>query len=165
MRRALLPLLLFVLPTSAHAVGFGTSYGHGVEQSVRQYYVSPFLAYPTLDLYLQDMVLQLHPFELLQGFFHDDLLLGGDLYFQGWAWGAGGALHGVAVPGASLDITPDADFRPFNLEAMGQARVGLEGGDAFRYGAYIVPGLGLALADGDFDLALGGRLEVSVWVP
>jgi hypothetical protein len=163
--RRVLSLLLLALPTTAQAVGFGTSYGHGVEQSVRQYYVSPFRTYPTLDLYLQDMTLQLHPFELVQGFFDDDILLGGDLYFKGWTWGAGASLTGVAIPGASLDLTPAADFRPFNLAAMGQGRVGLEGGGAMKFGAYIVPGLGLALSDGDFDLALGGRLEVAVWVP
>lgn len=158
-------LALFALPGSAAAVGFGTTYGHGYEGSTRGYYESPFLRYPSLDLVLSGVVLQLHPLALLDGITHDDLWLGADAYFGGWSWGAGQALDGVVVPGASLDLTPDADFDHFNFSAMGQGRVGLEGGGTVRYGVYVVPGLGLALADGDFELALGGRVELALWKP
>jgi hypothetical protein len=166
MRRApflAFPLLLS-LPGSAMAVGIGTTYGYGHEGGTFGYYTSPFLLYPSLDLVLPDLVLQLHPFALLAGITHDDLWIGADAYFAGWSWGAG-ALDGVVVPGASLDLTPDADFDHFNFAAMGQGRVGLEGGDAFRFGVYVVPGLGLGLEHGDFELALGGRVELALWKP
>jgi len=158
-------LAVLALPTPAWAVGFGTSYGIGLESSTRGYYASPFNWYPSFDLHFDKVDLQLHPFGLLAGITKEEIWLGGDVYFGGRSWGTGTAVTGVFIPGASLDLVADPDFKPYNVAALGQARIGLEAGQAFCFGLYVVPGFGLAIADDEFEMMLGGRVELSFWLP
>ncbi len=165
MRRLTILCALLSLPGTAHALGYGTSYGIGAEVSGRGYYAAPFGTWPSLDLYLHSVTLQLHPLELVHGIMQDDIQLGANAYFAGRSFATGTALEGVIMPGASFDLAADTDFDPLDLALMAEGRAGLQAADAMGFGIYLVPGLGIALADGDFELMLGGRVELAIWLP
>ena len=165
MRRLFAVLALLCIPGTAQAMGYGTSYGLGLESSSRGYYVAPFGLYPSLDLYLDAMTLQFHPLELVQGITQDDIWLGANAYFPGPTFTTGTALEGTIMPGASIDLVADTDFKPLYLALMAQGRLGVQTAETMGVGVYVVPGLGLAMADGDFELMLGGHVELSIWLP
>ena len=164
MRRLTLLALLLALPAPAHAIGYGSSYGLGLETSSRGYYVSPFGLYPSLDLHLAPAWLQLYPLELVQGITIDELWIGGAGWAPGWSYGTGTVMEGVLMPGASFDLVADTDFKPLYLAVCATGRLGLPAQESMGFGAYILPSAGLALADGDFEVMLGGRMEFSLWL-
>ncbi len=165
MHRILALFTLLSLPGTAHALGYGTSYGIGLESSSRGYYVSPFGIYPSLDLYSDGALVQLHPLELVQGITQDDIWLWANAYFPGPTFSTGTGLEGTIMPGASFDLRADTDFKPLYLALMAEGRMGVQTAEAMGVGVYVVPGLGLALADGDFEVMLGGRVEIAIWLP
>ncbi len=176
MRRA--PILLAVpallaLPQVAHA-GVGSTWAFRSGSTFSYVggwgapgFTFPFHDLPSLDVRMRAVDVQFHVLEFIGGIASesDMLLLGANAYFQGMERPAPGSFVGVFDPGVSLDLAAETDFSPTNVGVMGLARLGVEAEERFGCGLYVVPAVGIGLIEEEFELLVGGSLQVSIWVP
>lgn len=162
MKRALVALALAAAPSLAHA-GWGFSYAQGPEFSTRGYYVSP-MALPTFDIHLEGAAIQINALDLVSGLTREEVILGGNVYVQALKKKVTEDVAGVVDAGGSLDLVTNFDFDPLYVALLGQMRLGAQAQKGVGAGLYVIPGLGVAMAAGELELAVGGQLQFSVWV-
>ncbi len=152
------------LASNAHAVGFGTTAGFGVDSfgggplDVGLGFGFGFA--PSLDLYFEPVVLQIHVLETLDLAVDDTLFAGANVYVGVHEGDIGGGWQGVVQPGGSLDLFLD----PVVMSLAGECRFGIQAANAMGFGIYVVPGLGVIAGDGDGELYAGGALQISAWI-
>lgn len=157
------PVALLGLAGTAHAtdISVGTSYGIGLQSTNFGFAsVGSVRALPSLDLYFDKFILRLYPLDLLNNLASDNIVLAVDGYVGAVEQPIGGSWNGVVQPGGNFAI---ADFDSLLVEIAGSARLGAETGDGAHVGAYVVPMIGIGIADGELALITGGRIEMSVW--
>lgn len=112
---------------------------------------------PTLDLYFDDVLLQVHALDTLDMLFDEQIFLGANLYFDLGDAPTRNGWKPVLAPGAGVDLMGD----PFFLILTGEARLGLEMQGPAGVSFAVVPALGIAVGDIDTDLVTGGTLQFS----
>jgi hypothetical protein len=134
----------------AHAFEMGTSVGVGVDG----------LSFaPSLDLYFEPIVLQIHALDTLDAAFDEDLYLGANLYVHVAEQPVGNSWQAVIQPGASLDIWGD----PTSIGIAMESRFGAQVKETAGFGFYLVPALGIVTSGGRAEPYAGGALQISVW--
>lgn len=162
MKRAIVALALAAAPSLAHA-GWGFSYAQGSEFSTRGYYVSPMVL-PTFDIHADSLAVQINALDLISGVTREQVVVGGNVYVQAMKKKVSEEIAGVVDAGGSLDLVTNFDFDPVNVALLGQMRLGAQSQKGVGAGLYVIPGLGVAMAAGELELAVGGQLQFSVWV-
>jgi hypothetical protein len=114
---------------------------------------------PSLDLYFEPIVLQIHVLDTLNAAFDEDLYVGANLYVHVAEQPVGGSWQAVIQPGASLDIWGD----PSSIGIAMESRFGAQVKEQAGFGFYLVPALGLVTSGGRAEPFAGGALQVAVW--
>lgn len=161
MKRLLIAALAAFVPAVANA-GVGLTWFTGSEFGAKSYYASP-MGLPTIDIHNKEFVVQLHALDLVHGIVNEQLYLGANGYMTTRRMKVNEDIGGVIAPGASLDIVTNFDFDPLNLAAQGLVRMGAQTQKGMGFGIYVVPGLGIAMAGGEFDVVMSGQLQISTW--
>lgn len=170
MKRWIACLLALSLPGSAFAMGIGTtgyfgqSFWWGGAGAFGPGFGLGSVWLPSLDLYpTENIPIQIHAADTLAILIEDsdDIYLGGDVTFNVLRTTALPSMEGVIYPGGSLDLC--ACSGDTNIVLAGISRIGVEGGADMRLGVYLVPGVGIALNDGDGDMIWQGELQLSMW--
>jgi hypothetical protein len=134
----------------AHAFEMGTTVGVGGEG----------LSFPpSLDLYFEPVVLQIHALGTLDAAFDEGLYLGANLYVHVAEQAVGSGWKAVIQPGASLDIWGD----PTSIGIAVESRFGAQVKETAGFGFYLVPALGFVTGGGQAEPFAGGALQISVW--
>ena len=157
MIRKLLLAAAALAPLSAHA-GLGTTFYVGAEDANNGFLWGT--TYPSLDIYTKPVIVQIHAMEFLRSLTRDDFYLGANAYLPLLEMDVAGQVTGVVQPGLSLDLSDD----PFTMGVAGLCRLGGESTGRMGLGIYVVPAFGFAIVDDDFDLLMGGTLQLSAWV-
>jgi hypothetical protein len=158
----------------AHAFEMGTTIGLGGGLDLGE---GPGgLAFPpSLDLYFEPIVLQIHVLDTLNAAFDEDLYVGANLYVHVAEQPVGGGKAGeprgrqaagrtagcqaVIQPGASLDIWGD----PTSIGVAVESRFGAQVKETAGFGFYLVPALGFVTSGGRAEPFAGGTLQLAVW--
>jgi hypothetical protein len=168
--RLILVVVFSLASVSARAATFGTTYGVG-RTAITDTALVPIAvtetapgAFPSFDLVLGGMYLQLFPLDFGFAIFENTLLLSANLFLPP----AYSAQNGAATiaPGVSVEISSNSDTDVSILSGQLLARIGVSTGDqGMRAGIYIVPGAGVAVIEGDVEIMASGSLELSLWMP
>jgi hypothetical protein len=87
----------------------------------------------------------------------------------------GGNIQGVIQPGGQLTLDTNSGFSHLNGAVLAGVRIGAQAAKGMGFGMYVVPQLGLASVrdltpdstdptNSTIGLAVGGQLQVSVWM-
>lgn len=152
------------VPSHAWAFALGTSYGFGQRNITNSPGRSP-LAYPTLDLRADAFHLQFGALDLINGLVDEraDIVARG--YYGLAKQPATDALQGIFSVGGGVNLFTRGDYEDTSMIFEALARFGIENTGAYRLGVYITPGVGLAVMDGDLEMAFSGTLEASFAFP
>lgn len=162
MKRFLVAAVLALLPAAAHA-GVGVTWFTGAEGGAKSLIVDQSLL-PTVDFHVQNYVIQVHALDLVRCGVGQALCLGGDFFATTRKLKVNDDIGGVIQPGGSLDIySPTFDFDFVSLDAIAKVRMGAQTQKGMGFGIYVVPGLGIGMAGGEFDIAYSGQLQISTW--
>ncbi len=169
MRKIGLLTFLLALPSSAHAIGVGTTYGLGSGTGLAGlgnlfggggFTLATSMGFlPTLDLVPGGATVQIHVLETLGALSNEEIFLGANAYFNVVQSATSGTAVGVVEPGFGIDLNID----PVVLVVTGECRFGLTNSGDMSYGVYVVPALGIAVGDTDTDLVVAGTVQFSVW--
>lgn len=155
-------LVTMWMASAAHAVGIGSTGALGLGGwgggDLFDFGSGGFA--PSLDIRAEPVIVQIHVLEFTEALVDDEeLYLGANVLFAAGASPLHGPWLGVVQPGFGFDIVGD----PLLLSLTGQCRLGVEAQEAAGVGLYVVPELGIALADNQSDWIAGGSLQLSVW--
>jgi|WetSurMetagenome_2_1015567.scaffolds.fasta_scaffold892427_1 hypothetical protein len=120
--------------------------------------------YPSLDLYKNDILIQLHVLRLVAGLADETISVGANGYMT-TSHPEAGHLEGLIAPGASLDLESDMKFKHNHFDLAALLRIGVQSRNKLSAGVYVVPELGIALDNERVDLLAGGTLQLSLWLP
>ena len=145
---------------------------------------------PTFDVKTQGWVLQFDALETLASLTRKEFTNDGDeamgLHFGAGVYKTslrkpikgdkdGGDIVGVVQPGGQLTLDTNSGFSHMNAAVLGGVRMGAQASKGMGFGMYVVPQLGFASVrklggdkpdptESTIGLAVGGQLQVSVWV-
>ena len=145
---------------------------------------------PTLDFKTQGWVLQFDALETLASLTRKEFTNDGDeamgLHFGAAVYKTtlnkdvkgdkdGGDITGVVQPGGQLTLDTNSGFSHMNAAVLAGLRMGAQASKGMGFGMYVVPQLGFASVrklggdkpdptESTIGLAVGGQLQVSVWV-
>lgn len=162
MKRLLATLALMALPMTASA-GVGFTAHQESKYSARGFYFSP-MNLPTLDITNEGLVIQINALDLLEALNSEQVHLGGAVYKTVKSGAITDSWKGVLQPGGNLDIVTNFDFDPINLALTGQARMGIQKADAFGFGVYVVPGVGVGYVADELEMMVSGGIQVAAWM-
>lgn len=114
---------------------------------------------PSLDLHFSPVHLQIHLLEFTEALSQEDIFVGVNMYFDAVSSQVAGPWIGVVQPGFGLDLYGD----PVTIALTGQCRLGPEASGSASFGVYVVPAVGILVADGDLEWIAGGSLQLSAW--
>lgn len=172
MKRFLIAALATVIPLSAQA-GFGVTHYSSIE-TTKTPGISSMHELPSIDYKSGPLVVQVDALELIQSLGQEDQLrLGVNLYQTTIKKKVTEEFGGVVQFGGSLDFDQQSqDLKYINV--MGAMRMGAQASKGMGFGIYVVPQIGLSMANGDaadvvrpdstMELELGGQLQISTWL-
>lgn len=179
MKRFLIAALAtFCIPMTAQA-GFGVTHYSSIEitngaNSAGVPYFSPAHTFPSLDYKSGPLVVQVDALEMLESLGQEDQLrLGVNVYQTSIKKKVTENFGGVVQFGGSLDFDQQSDDLTF-INVLGSMRMGAQASKGMGFGIYVVPEVGLSLANGDaadavrpdgtMELEVGGQLQISTWL-
>jgi len=162
MKRTLTALALLAAPMTASA-GVGFTAHQEAKYTARGFYVSP-MNLPSLDITNEGLVVQIYALDLLEALNYENIDLSVGLYKTVKSGKVTDNWKGVLQPGGTLDVSTNFDFDPLYLALTGQARMGIQKADDFGFGVYVVPGIGVADAAGEIEMAVSGGIQISAWM-
>ncbi len=173
MKRMIIAGLLAAAPLSAQA-GFGvTGYLGSVELSSKYTYQSPAHQYPSIDYKSGPLVVQVDALSLFESVFRDDdIHLGVNVYQTTIKKKVTSEFGGVVQFGGSLDYDQAGSDLSF-ITLLAGMRMGAQAQKGMGMGIYVVPEVGINVANGDaadafredsMEFAFGGQVQISTWL-
>ncbi|MDG1478960.1 MAG: hypothetical protein P8R54_05180 [Myxococcota bacterium] len=171
MKRFLIAALATVIPLSAQA-GFGVTHHSSIETT--KSYFSPNHLLPSIDYKSGPLVVQVDALELIESLGQEDQLrLGFNVYQTSIKKKVTEEFGGVVQFGGSLDFDQQSQDLSY-INVMAGMRMGAQAAKGMGFGIYVVPQIGLSVANGDaadvvrpdstMELELGGQLQISTWL-
>jgi hypothetical protein len=171
MKRILIAALATVLPLSAQA-GFGVTHHQSIETT--KSYASPNHTLPSFDYKSGPLVVQVDVLELVESLGQEDQLrIGVNVYQTTTKKKVTDEFGGVIQFGGSIDFDQVSQDLKF-INVMGAMRMGAQASKGMGFGIYVVPEIGVSIANGDaadairpdstMELEVGGQLQISTWL-
>ncbi|MBW1876982.1 MAG: hypothetical protein JRJ84_01335 [Deltaproteobacteria bacterium] len=164
--RNLAVVAALALTTPAWGAGIGTTVGVGtgavvgLGYSLNADYPSTSMGFfPSFDLRLDPLIIQVHALETLVSLSNDEIFLGANAYYILARPSFQGGWEGVVAPGGGVDLFGN----PFGLVVDAEVLFGIQYQGDIGVGVYVVPALGVLLGDVDTALVTGGTVQFSVW--
>lgn len=173
MKRFLIAALATFIPLSAQA-GFGVTHYSSIEHSTKSFYFSSNHQLPSLDYKSGPLVIQVDALELVESLAQEDMLrLGFNIYQTTTKKKITEEFSGVIQLGGSVDYDQQSDDLSY-INVLGAMRMGAQAAKGMGFGIYVVPEIGVSLANGDaadavrpdgsMELEVGGQLQISTWL-
>ena len=173
MTRFLIAALATIIPMTAQA-GFGVTHHSSIEHSTKTGYFSSNHVLPSIDYKSGPLVVQVDALELIESLGQEDMLrLGINVYQTTIKKKVNENFGGVVQFGGSIDFDQqNQDLKYINV--LGAMRMGAQAAKGMGFGIYVVPEIGVSIANGDaadairpdgtMELEVGGQLQISTWL-
>ena len=173
MKRFLIAALATVIPMTAQA-GFGVTHYSSIEHSTKTGYFSSNHMLPSLDYKNGPLVIQIDALELIESMAQEDMLrLGVNVYQTSIKKKVTENFGGVVQLGGSFDYDQQSDDLSY-INVLAAMRMGAQASKGMGFGIYVVPQIGISMANGDgaefvrpdgsMELEVGGQLQISTWL-